>query len=392
MYSTTRPYLIIPKLIEQPTWGGTYILQLKKWGDKPHLKDKKIGQSYELFGGSKLLLKINDSADETFIPEFGFADREDTEEENFTYKHHVDYCNFADIISENPADILGKKVYEKFGKMPLLNKINHAFGNSFQLHVKPSVTHSHWQPKAESWYYFEDGLVTCGIKDGIEIDEYKQVCHDINNTMKSLSEKVVKGQITLDQAKQESAQFIKEKNPWQFVNTHQIKKYSLLDLSLGGIHHSWEEDREKFPNGNILYEIQQDVMDPVSTIRAFDQGKFKSDGTIREIHIQDYFQYLDRTPEHNDIQNLIRQPRGSKLLSTTNYSLDILEITGQMTHYTNDSFCHLYVRDGAAKIITNDGELNLTRGHSCFIPQSVMKYTIQSKENNSVLLKTYIEI
>ncbi|QQR52772.1 hypothetical protein IPG36_01470 [bacterium] len=51
-----RPYLVIPKLIKQPTWGGSYIVAAKGWSDHEGLGDLKIGQSYELFSGSNLSL------------------------------------------------------------------------------------------------------------------------------------------------------------------------------------------------------------------------------------------------------------------------------------------------------------------------------------------------
>ncbi len=46
---TKRPYLILSKLVEQQTWGGSYIAQFKNIEDG-ELKAKKIGQSYELYG------------------------------------------------------------------------------------------------------------------------------------------------------------------------------------------------------------------------------------------------------------------------------------------------------------------------------------------------------
>ena len=392
MLLTKRPYLIIPKLIEQPTWGGTYILQLKNWTNNDSLKVKKIGQSYELFSGSKLTLRINNSADVAFLPEFGFADKNDTVTDGFNYAYQEDYCNLSDLISENANQILGEKVQQKYGTMPLLIKINQASGNSFQLHLKPGQNHPRWQPKAESWYYLEDGLVTCGIKKGADLVTYKALCHEINNEMTRLSQKVVAQEMSLDAAQNIAHDFISQMNPWQFVNVHEMKKHSLLDLSLGGLHHSWEGDKEKYPLGNVLYEIQQDVMDPVCTIRAFDQGKFKSDGTIREIHIDDYFNFLDTDADHNEIQNLIRVQEGTRLLSTANYSLDILEVDKTLTDETGSSFCHLYVREGEVTVSAPDGEVHLTQGHSCFIPHYVDTYQIKTNGQKAVLLKAFIEV
>ena len=62
--------------------------------------------------------------------------------------------------------------------------------------------------------------------------------------------------------------FIAKIDPWQFVQTKYAEAGEVFDMSAGGLHHSWEEDLE-LPAGNILYEVQEDRMDPISTVRAF---------------------------------------------------------------------------------------------------------------------------
>ena len=122
---------------------------------RSYFKGKKIGQSYELYGKSKLAVNITDSSDKKFTPEFSFLQIRDAE-----------FITLSDLVKENPADMLGEKVYTQFGEMPLLIKFTQALGNSFQLHIKPDQQSEKWQPKAESWYYFEKGLLTFGIKKG----------------------------------------------------------------------------------------------------------------------------------------------------------------------------------------------------------------------------------
>lgn len=370
-----KPYLVIPKLIEQPTWGGQYILQTKRWSTIPFLRDKKIGQSYELFGDSKLCFSITDSSDKRFGPEFGFADRPDTITDHFTLTKGTDYIDLKDLE-----------------KIPLLIKFTQAGGNSFQLHVKPGTQHPHWKPKPESWYYLEDGLVTIGVNKTKDINEYKKACELINDKMTELSKMIQGKELLLEEAKKQAARFVKQINPWQFVNVHEVKKFDLIDLSRGGIHHSWEENKDKFPLGNVLYEVQVDVMDPVSTLRSFDQGKLKEDGTIRKLTIDDYFTFLDTDPSHNDIENLYRKQEGSRLLTTPWYALDILNIDSPNVTQRADSFHHLYVREGAIIVEAKDGKVTVHQGHSCFVPSNTGVYTITNIDdsNKSVVLKTYI--
>ena len=333
-----KPYLVIPKLISQPTWGGDMIVKMKSWDTDLSLGNLKIGQSYELFSGSKLSTSSTDSSSPEFRPEVGNADSDEIEAQ-FALQPNT-YTSLDDLISADPVGVLGKTVYEKHGIMPLLNKINHATGNSFQLHIPSGTPHDRWKAKPESWYYFEDGLVTFGIKKGIDVEDYKQCCLDVEAKMKELSQLCMTGVLEIGSAREQARDYIIQHHPKQFVNEHVIEKDTLLDLSGGGIHHSWEEDTTRFPIGNFLYEVQYDVMDPVSTIRAFDQGKIKGDGSIREIHVTDYFRFLDRSDETNDISNALRKPNGGTRLKNDFYGMDIFEGLAAVTEVLTGAFAH----------------------------------------------------
>ncbi len=370
-----KPYLVIPKLIEQPTWGGTYILTLKNWSSRSAIQEKKIGQSYELFGKSKLALAVNDSSDPRFVPEIGFADKSDILTDLFPLKDGVDYVTLQDELEE---------------QMPLLIKINQAAGNSFQLHVPPEKEDEKWKAKPESWYFLEKGYVTLGVKPGVDIETYKQVCIEINGFMTDLSARVRQNLITREEAEKTARKYILEMNPWNYVNRYEVEPNTLIDLSMGAIHHSWEENTRAAPLGNVVYEVQRDVMDPVSTIRAFDQGKLKSDGSIRPLNIEDYFKYLDTTPEHNAYSYLHKKQQGDRLLSTRYYSLDTLTLDSPEDMSVDKSFNHLFLRQGKVKVASQEGSVVLTRGHSCFVPKSTGTVILSPLEKNSVLLKTYI--
>jgi mannose-6-phosphate isomerase-like protein (cupin superfamily) len=372
MFSLKRPYLVIPLLIEQPTWGGDYILKKKKWDSVPSMIARKIGQSYELFGNSKLLTKITDSSNPDFAGELGNADG--------TIKQELPLTEDEDFVM----------LKNMIPNMKLLIKFTQAAGNSFQMHIKPGTSHERWKPKPESWYYFEDGLISCGIKAGADIYRYKQVCLEIEALMKDLSAKVKNSDTPIDEALIHAKQKIQELNPWQFVNILEAKKGDLIDLSEGGIHHSWEEDRKKFPQGNVVYEVQVDVMDPFCTIRSFDQGKMKEDGSIREIHVEDYFRYIDTTAAHNDIKSMMRTRKEDNLLTTPYYSLDIIELTGRIPKDISHSFHHLFVKSGSIRVECGDGTVMVGEGHSCIVPGQAGTYTLTSRTPQSIILKTYI--
>lgn len=389
MINIKKPYLIIPKLIHQPTWGGKYIVETKNLNYLPFLSQYSIGQSYELFSDTKLLTNITDSIDKRFCPEIGFADKPDIVEEYFNLEND-DFINISDIILGNEEMVLGKKVVEKYHKMPLLIKVTQAKGNSYQLHVKENANDSRWRPKPESWYYFEPGLLTCGIRSGISVKEYEVTCRLVDNEMHRISNEIKNGKISVEEGRLIAKEFIQKNNPARFVNLVEAQKYDIYDMSVGGLHHSWEEDGVKFPQGNIVYEVQQDQMDPVSTVRCFDQGKIKDDGSIREINIDDYFKYLDITSETNDLNRIRKRPEGVTALSTEYYAMDVIKVEGQKKLEKAESFIHLYVREGDVTVETQEGSVHLTTGYSCFVSQIASDVTIKADKPNSVVLKTYI--
>jgi mannose-6-phosphate isomerase class I len=394
-------FLVIPKLIEQSTWGGDYILHFKNWQKTAPFNSLKVGQSYELFSGTKLRGDIASSKDTSFTGELGYAMEPDkiiyTGDEN-------KIISLKSLIRKNPTGVLGKKAYARFGpKMKVLIKFTQAKGNSFQLHVQEKDETKRWQFKPESWYYFEKGLITLGAKKNISWENYEQCVKNVDREMKALSVRVLSGEIKLAEAKKVAKDIIEKYNPWQFVNLVKVKKDDLVDLSLGGQHHSWEEDEKNYPLGNVVYELCMDVMDPVSSIRSFDKGKMKSDGSLRAVHIQKYFSSVDRSARANDPKNSLKKAKvifsdsnikAEALLRTKYYSLDRIilkgEYAGKFSKLT-DSFHHLFMKEGEALISAKTSKVLLSKGHSCFIPAFARSYTIKPAGcRKCEILKTFV--
>ncbi len=347
-----KPYLIIPFLVEQPTWGGSYICEKKGWLNKKGLEGKKIGQSYELYSKSLLSSVVTSTEDKEFS------------------------CEMAEIIPIS--------VFNEDRPFPLI-KFTQAKGNSFQLHIKPTTHDPYWQPKAESWYYFENGKITFGVKKGASMEAYQSTCLVIEKKMKELSALILQGVKSVGQAEGEAKKFIAEKNPWQFVNVYDLKGGDVVDLSGGGLHHSWEEDANN-PLGNIVYEVQQDVMDPVSTIRSFDQGKFTKGGGIREIQIKDYFKHIDTDEIRNTLH--LGHTENDILFDTPYYMLKKVMVEQSANFMASTSFHHIFVKEGKITVVAKEGEVCVSRGHSCFIPKGITYEVVPDMK--SELLLTYL--
>lgn len=391
-YNYTRPYLVVPKLIEQPTWGGHYIAQTKQWLDRPNF-DRKIGQSYELFSGSNLSL-LHDSADPRFTGEL--TDR-DTVQQQTRPKHSI---ALNDMIIANPTACLGQTHIAERGKeVGLLVKFTQALGNSFQIHIKTGTTRSQWQHKPEAWYFFEPGLITLGIKPGIDWQAYRHAVTAVAAGMETIGRQIQDGTLPYDQAQPLIRTLLQRHDPWQFVNTLAPEADQLIDLSGGGLHHSWEEDSIRAPQGNVLYELQLDALDNVSTIRCFDKGKVGTDGTVRILQVDDYFELIDRSAHTNNPATHSRQPKAvsqkseytvDQLLRSPYYNLDKLTLGSVGAAFTDNPgrMRHLFVKHGAVTVSAGRQDIRVERSHSCFIPAAA-PYSVTSRADNTQVLISY---
>lgn len=389
-----RPYLVVPKLIEQPRWGGSHIVETKQWQDKPKLTGKKIGQSYELYDKSNLSLATS-SDDPTFIGEI--ADNKIVEQQTTAGNSIA----LTQLITQNPAGILGKRIVDTFGPaMHLLLKYTQALGNSFQLHIPEGTVNPRWKAKPESWYYFEPGLITCGVKEGVNWDAYQAAVTKLDSEIQTVATRVRNGSLLYEEAQKAITELIKASNPWQYVNLVRVEKGTLLDLSPCGIHHSWEEDLATIPLGNVLYEIQLNVMDDVATIRSFDKGKLSPEGKLRPLQIDDYFTFVDRSKQANDPRTHMREAQHitqnemyshDRILETKYYSMDRIRFRAPAAEFAGsiDTFRHLFVKNGEVDVVSNTVSVHVGQGHSAFIPANCQTISIKVSVQNTEVLISY---
>lgn len=365
-----QPWRIQDQLIEQPSWGGRYIIDLKGLSDDAAWAGKKVGQSYELAGESKVI-----------DPERGAPTR------------------LKDLIAASARDVLGEGVLARFGSdLSLLIKLTQAKGNSFQVHLPVGKKLGHWKPKPEAWFYLAPGIFTFGLRKGASYDRFSAALLGIDALMKDLSSQVKSGAISVERARSLAAEKIANLDPRQYVNVIRAETDDIVDLTDGGIHHSWEEDDVHFPQGNLVYEVQVDVPDPECSMRGFDKGKLLDDGGLRPTHVADYLATIERDESHNDLSQHIRKPApistsdGCKveaLFQTPYFLLDRLTVHGggKCAQSASAAFHHLFVFDGSASI----AQTSLEKGQSYFVPAAVGDYTIESAAG-AVVFKTHLPV
>lgn len=368
---TIAPWLVQDELIEQPSWGGRYIIDLKGLATDPQWSGKKVGQSYELAKASRLI-----------DPEGGAV------------------RPLSELIQADPVGMLGQKVLDQFGPdLSLLIKLTQAKGNSFQVHLPEGKTRGYWEPKPEAWFYLAPGLYTFGLKAGTSFEAYSRVLHTIDDEMGRLSREVQSGRFSVDEARAQARQRIQSLNPYAYVNLVEAQTDDVIDLTAGGIHHSWEEDAERFPDGNLVYEVQVDVPDDRCSMRGFDKGKLLDDGSLRPTHVADYLATIEQDPTHNELPHHIRKPQiissdanGTieSLFRTPYFATDRLSVPAGATlpQSLADGFHHLFVHAGEAVIAAH----RLEQGRSYLLPAALQEYAIETSGENAVFLKTYLPV
>lgn len=382
---TIQPFYVIPILIKQPTWGGNYIVSTKGL-TQAQLRDERIGQSYELAAESRI---STDPAaqDACYVTDSSMGSGQQ-------FGSVATTIDLLSLISSNPEAVLGEALVDQLNIMPLLIKFTQARSNSYQVHVRPGAEFHGWQAKPESWYFLEPGKATLGVKSGSAIAQYKQLCLEIEAYSLELSRQVKNETMGIHEAREQLSRYLSQNNPQNYVNSVAIPPGAVVDLSQGGIHHSWEADAS-LPQGNIVYEVQVDVKDERSTMRSFDQGNLKDNGDSRPLHIEDYFQAVNASPQDNRPDMLIHQPQGTTegnskittLFNTPYYTMKKYESFGANSMLMEPkSFHHIFALHGDVRVEWREMTFDLKEGRSLFIPAVCGTYVLSSSEATTALI------
>jgi mannose-6-phosphate isomerase class I len=383
-----QPLYVIPLIVEQPTWGGQYIADFKGI-TQAEVSSKRIGQSFELASDSLVTPSM------TSAPAYGLATASDIAHPQW-FNQPSEMMPIAQLIATDPEGVLGSLFLETYGReLKILIKFTQAQNNSYQVHVRPGQEFGQWLAKPESWYFLEAGQATLGLAPGVNVEEYRARVTAIDAFAQQLSHQVKASAIELTVARQQLAEMINQDHPRRFVNTVAIEPHQVVDMSAGGIHHSWEVGPD-VPNGNIVYEVQVDVRDERCTLRSFDQGNIKDDGSVRPLTISDYFTALDTDPTRNQPTQYITSPLGSAatpdpavtLFANPYYKTQLRSITADtpQTLQTEGTFHHLFAQSGELSVRTTHGRWSLPKGWSLFMPAGLQTYSLETQTTAQVLV------
>ncbi len=158
------------------------------------------------------------------------------------------------------------------------------------------------------------------------------------------------------------------------VNVVNVKTGDVVFIPSGMLHAIGE--------GILLAEVQQSSN---STYRVFDYNRRDKNGNLRELHVKKAVDVVDLGVTEVDFSAEGKPEKTGDaektFLTGCNYfSMTKVELDGTYTDTADEkSFVSLLVLDGDGKITSADGEIELKKGSSIFIPANKGEFTVSGK-------------
>ncbi|MCQ2250723.1 MAG: class I mannose-6-phosphate isomerase [Bacteroidales bacterium] len=268
--------------------------------------------------------------------------------------------NLADVIAENPVEILGEAVAAQYqNKLPLLAKfIDAKHDLSIQVHPNDEMARMKYGKlgKSEMWYIIDaepGSFLYAGFNREISLEEYHQRISD-----GTFCEVLAK---------------------------HEVKKGDVFYLPAGRVH--------AICGGIMLAEIQQssDI-----TYRIFDYNRPGMDGKPRELHTVLAAKALDfHVVDEYRTEYSAEDNRACHVIDSPYFSVRLVNTTKPFHRnlIKYDSFIISMCISGNCKIrIRSTGyEIQLQEGNSCLIPATIADYDIIPECGGVKLLDAYID-
>ena len=263
-------------------------------------------------------------------------------------------------INEQPDEILGKKVNEKYhGQLPLLVKFIDAKKDlSIQVHPNDEMAQREHSKmgKSEMWYIIkadEGAHLYAGFNQKITPEEYQN--------------RIADGTIT------------------EVLADHQVKAGDVFYLPAGRVH--------AICGGIVLAEVQQssDV-----TYRIFDYNRSGMDGKPRELHTELAAKALDYHVEDNYRTEYVdTSNKAIQIMDTPFFDVRIMEVNKSFHRdlLKYDSFIITMCIEGDCniKVRSSGDEILLKEGHSTLIPAAIADYDIIPQDGKTRILDALID-
>ena len=264
-----------------------------------------------------------------------------------------------ELIEVYMDELVGEKVFEQYrNNFPLLFKLIDAQDDlSIQVHPNDEIARkNHGEKnngKAEMWYVMkaEPGAkLVVGFKKNINRQEYTNAVND--GTIAELLQWV------------------------------EVKPGDVVFIPPGRVH--------AIGKGILLAEIQQssDI-----TYRIHDYNRLDKDGRLRPLHIKEAQEVVVLEAVQQPIINYKSIPNeATTLVECEHFVTNLLSVKSDMkrTYHQLDSFVVLLCVQGEAKITTHSQTYTLTQGELLFIPSTLTEIEINTTDENTKILETYL--
>ncbi len=261
--------------------------------------------------------------------------------------------NLQEIIEVYMDEIVGQKVYEKFGiEFPLLLKLIDSNDElSVQVHPNDELAKERHKAygKTEMWYVMASAPKS-EIILGLE-----------NDSSKEEFRKAIENHAVVD-----------------LLHTEVVKKGDVFYIPSGRVH--------AIGKGILLAEIQQtsDV-----TYRIYDWERVDSQGNSRELHVDLALDVIDYEAKDNyKTRYLERKNATTELISCDYFTSNLLHFDCPVVkdYYTIDSFVVYMCMEGSATInFGGDYEEQIKKGETVLIPASIHQIELTPSEETKIL-------
>lgn len=266
--------------------------------------------------------------------------------------------NLQELIEIYMDEIVGQKVYEKFGvEFPLLLKFLDSNDKlSVQVHPNDEVAKERHLAygKTEMWYVLdteEDGELIVGFNK--------------------------------DSSKQGFAEAIKNKSVVDLLHFEKTKVGDVFYLPSGRVH--------ALCKGVLVAEIQQtsDV-----TYRIYDWDRVDADGNQRELHVNLAMDVIDYESQNDyKVHYFAKNNATTELVDCKYFTTNLLKFDCQVVkdYYAIDSFVVYMCVEGSATIdFGGDYVEQITKGETVLIPASLHKITL-TPSSETHILEVYVK-
>lgn len=324
--STLYPLKFTPICLEK-IWGGN---RLKTLLNKKY-DTKNCGESWEISGVEGNISVVAN----------GFLKGND----------------LSELIEIYMGDLVGDKVYEKFGnEFPLLIKFIDAQDDlSIQVHPNDKLSKERHNAfgKTEMWYVVdveEGALINSGFNQPVDREKY--------------------------------IEYLEKGNLIDLLKYDEAKVGDVFFIPAGRVH--------AIGKGSLVAEIQQtsDV-----TYRIFDYNRKDDKGNLRELHTELALDAIDFSYIDDYKTKYSAEPnKSTEIVSCKYFTTNILEFdkTIEKDYFKTDSFIIYITLDGNFEIETEAGIEKVGIGETVLIPANIDLLKIKPLNGKVKLLEVYI--